>query len=180
MKLHPTLILLLAAVTAGCGSASEPAPLTEVTSRQSAVCTEQLDAGRVFTYGVDMTRNTSEGEVTIDSVEFSKSNGLEIIAKKAIFTKSSPDSVVGIVRGWPPEPGVKGMLASEEYLNAPDAEGLVIPPDPKHPVAWLIAFRATSVPARASPLKIRYKKDNGDEFTWHGSVSVNVGDCLKR
>jgi hypothetical protein len=170
--------LLVLAAVAGCASRSAPPALSEVTGKTSAVCVEPRDGQRVYTYGHDMTRNVSDEPVTITSVEFSQSDGLKIIARRALFTKTWPYGLVGIVGGWPPDSELDGMSPPEVYLKAPQAKGLVVPPDAQNPVSWMIAFRVEKLPARAKPLVITYEDQDGKEHTWHGSVYVEVGDCL--
>jgi hypothetical protein len=169
--------LLVLAVTGGCAGGGSPAPLSEVNGKTSVVCVQPRAGERVYTYGHDMARNRSEAPVTIKTVEFSSSDGLEMIDKRAVFTKTTPERAVGVLRGWPPDSEVKGLPAPTEYLKAPRAEGLVVPPDAKNPVSWMIAFRVERLPARAAPLVITYEDEDGREYTWHGSVSVKVGDC---
>lgn len=170
--------LLVVAVAAGCGVWPAPPALPETTGKTSAVCVEPRDGQRVYTFGHDMARNISAGPVTIKTVEFEKSDGLTIIARRALFTKSWPYSLIGIVGSWPPDSDLAGMPAPEVYLKAPKAEGLVVPPDAENPVSWMVAFRVEKLPARAAPLVVTYEDEDGRQFTWHGSVYVEVGDCL--
>jgi hypothetical protein len=156
-----------------------PAPpaLSEVKSKKSAVCVQPRGGERIYTFGHDMARNTSTEPVTIKDIEFSSSAGLEIIDRRAVFTRTWPYGLIGIAAGWPPNTALDEQSQPEVYLKAPRAEGLVIPPDAKNPVSWMIAFRVERLPARAAPLVITYENKDGREYTWHGSISVKVGDC---
>ena len=70
------------------------------------------------------------------------------------------------------------VLVSEAYLTAPRAVGASVPPDAENPVSWMVAFRVEKLPARAEPLVITYENQHGRQYSWHGSVYVEVGDCL--
>lgn len=169
---------LLAAVAAGCGGQPSPPAMPEVRTKTSAVCVEPRNGQRVYTFGHDMARNVSAGPVTVKSVEFEKSDGLKIIDARAVFTKTWPYGLIGIVAGWPPASELDAMSPPAAYLTAPRAVGVSVPPDAENPVSWMVAFRVEKLPARAKPLVITYENQDGRQYTWHGSVYVEVGGCL--
>jgi hypothetical protein len=166
-------MLVAASGCAGLGR-SEPLPSAGKPGR-IAVCADYRGDG-VLTSGNDVTGNQSDQRLTIDSVEFSDSSGMDVLGVKLVRqgADGGPASV-GLDRVWPRSMAEATSDELRVVARAPDAVGATIPPADGSEMIFTVGVRAKPG-ATASGLRVAYHDEDGNRYVWVGAASLRVGD----
>lgn len=129
--------------------------------------------GRV-TFGVETTRNVSDGPVRIERVGFTRSTGMTVLGAKVLLVPSKGAfTLVGARSGWPPRLDAREGPVRDLFQTSPDARGASVPAGREHDVSFVVGVRAEDG-GRAGPLTVDYRDADGHQHTWTGATTYRT------